>query len=153
MKIAFSVSATTIACDLDFVPFVEWTARAYDIERDRVIVGVKRYAMFASRGMCCDALKALRAMGVRIAFEEIGSSYANVLAAQQLRPDYIKTDCTSEDRLRSIVELASGIGARTIAAGVATGQEFMASRQAGIDLVQGALLARPYAIQPVSITS
>ncbi len=57
------------------------------------------------------------------------------------------TGC-GDDRLkrsacRSILELADGFGARTVAEGVETRTDFVAARELGFDLIQGFFLAKP----------
>ena len=44
---------------------------------------------------------------------------------------------------RQILDMAEGYGARTVAEGVETRQDFIAVREMGFDLVQGFLFAKP----------
>ena len=75
----------------------------------------------------------LRALGYRIAIDDLGAGYASLNAVALLEPDFLKIDMTivrgideslSRSRLvRRIVEFANDQGIRVIAEGVETKEE------------------------------
>lgn len=94
-----------------------------------------------------------RHIGFRIAIDDFGSGYAGLKWLADLRPDIVKLDMdlvrdVDKDRGRraiimGLVRICEDLGVELIAEGVETREELDALREAGIDLVQGFLLARP----------
>lgn len=100
-------------------------------------------------------LSKLRSKGVSIAIDDAGSGYASLEAIASLAPDYLKItkglistladEPIKQDLMKLLVELAGKIGARTIAEGIETEEEYIWCRDLGIDLLQGYYFARPEA--------
>lgn len=100
-----------------------------------------------------DILQKLRERGAAIAIDDAGSGYASLEAIASLAPDYLKitkglistigSEPIKQDLMKLLVELAGKIGAKTIAEGIETQEEYQWCRELGIDLLQGFYLARP----------
>lgn len=100
-----------------------------------------------------DLLDDFRAKGIEIAIDDAGSGYASLEAIAALAPDYLKitkalvsaiaTEPIKQDLVRLLVELAHKIGAKTIAEGIETEEEYRWCEDLGIDLLQGYYIARP----------
>lgn len=98
-------------------------------------------------------LDGFRDRGVQIAIDDAGSGYASLEAIASLAPDYLKItrslvssiprEPIKQDLLRMLVELGQKVGAKTLAEGIETEEEFECCRELGIDLIQGYLIARP----------
>jgi len=105
------------------------------------------YAVF--RGF----LDEFRAKGIEVAIDDAGSGYASLEAIAALAPDYLKitkslvsalsTEPIKQDLVKMLVELAGKIGAKTIAEGIETREEYESCRDVGIDLIQGYYFAHP----------
>ena len=99
------------------------------------------------------ALDACRAMGVRIAADDVGAGNAGLRLLSQIKFDVVKIDLSLvqagangepvESVLRSLVDLARRWGALVVAEGVETPQQLRIIRDLGIGAAQGYLLARP----------
>jgi EAL domain-containing protein (putative c-di-GMP-specific phosphodiesterase class I) len=95
----------------------------------------------------------LRRLGFRIAIDDLGAGYAGLSSFAALEPEIVKLDMSlihnvhqSEIRQRLIGSLASvcrEMNMRVVAEGVELREEYAIVRQAGCDLVQGYLFARP----------
>src|SRR5205814_6698356 len=95
----------------------------------------------------------LRQRGYRIAVDDLGAGYAALGALATLEPEIVKLDmslirdidrhATKRRVVGAIATLCRELGSRVIAEGVETQSEFIALREAGIELIQGFLLARP----------
>ncbi|MEO8905939.1 MAG: EAL domain-containing response regulator [Polyangiaceae bacterium] len=95
----------------------------------------------------------LRALGFRIAIDDLGAGYAGLTSFTQLEPEFVKLDMElirgidRQDMKRkivnSMVELCHDMGKSIIAEGVETVQERNVLVDLGCDLLQGFLLARP----------
>lgn len=96
-----------------------------------------------------------RNYGFAVAIDDLGAGYAGLRLWEELRPDYVKIDRhfiqgIDEDPVklhfvRSMQELARGVGCRLIAEGVESRGELLAVTMLGIELVQGYYFARPQA--------
>lgn len=98
------------------------------------------------------ALRGVQAAGVRIAADDVGAGNAGLRLLSQFQFDVVKIDLSlvqraGDDRtnsvLRSIVEMAQRMNARTIAEGVETSSQLRTARRLGITAGQGYLLGRP----------
>jgi EAL domain-containing protein (putative c-di-GMP-specific phosphodiesterase class I) len=102
----------------------------------------------------------LRAMGFRIAVDDLGAGYAGLASFAQLEPDVVKLDMslireidrsfTKQKLIHSIVDLCRSLGIRLIAEGIETEGERDAVLRLGGDLCQGYLFAHPGLAYPTA---
>jgi EAL domain-containing protein (putative c-di-GMP-specific phosphodiesterase class I) len=95
----------------------------------------------------------LRKRGYRIAVDDLGAGYAALGALATLEPEIVKLDmslvrdidrhATKRRVVGAIATLCRELGSRVVAEGVETQAELATLREAGIELIQGFLLARP----------
>lgn len=100
-----------------------------------------------------DRVGRLRALGYKVAVDDLGAGYSGLTSIAVVEPDYVKLDMSlirdiATSRLRqrlvaSMLEACNSSGMRLIAEGVETGAELEALRGLGCDLVQGYHFARP----------
>jgi diguanylate cyclase (GGDEF)-like protein len=98
------------------------------------------------------ALLGVQIAGVRVAADDVGAGNAGLRLLSQFQFDVVKIDLSLVQRggddktnsvLRSIVEMADRLGARTVAEGVETSAQLRTARRLGINAGQGYLLGRP----------
>ncbi len=95
----------------------------------------------------------LRKLGYRIAVDDLGAGYAALGALASLEPEVVKLDMslirdldrhTNKRRIvAAIANMCRELGSKVIAEGVETAAERTACVDAGIDLLQGYLFAKP----------
>lgn len=98
-------------------------------------------------------LDEVRACGLKIAIDDMGSGYSSLRAVGEIQPDYLKfdrslshgihTSAIKRNLLETLVSLAGKIGARSIAEGIEEEEELEVVKALGVDLGQGYLFARP----------
>jgi EAL domain-containing protein (putative c-di-GMP-specific phosphodiesterase class I) len=98
-------------------------------------------------------MKRLRAMGYRIAVDDLGAGYAGLTSFAQLEPEVVKVDMslvrgihlsqTKQKLIRSIIELCRDLKIQIVAEGIETVDERNALIRLGGDLCQGYFFARP----------
>jgi EAL domain-containing protein (putative c-di-GMP-specific phosphodiesterase class I)/CheY-like chemotaxis protein len=108
---------------------------------------IEDYAVFR------ELLKEFREKGIEVAIDDAGSGYASLEAIAAIGPDYLKVtkglvstladEPIKQDLVKMLVELAGKIGAKTIAEGIETIEEYETCRDLGIDLIQGYYVAMP----------
>lgn len=103
----------------------------------------------------------LRAIGFRIALDDLGAGYSGLGNFTQLEPDVVKldmglvrgvdTDTTKRRLVRSMIQLCREMEIAVVAEGVETESERDVLAELGCTLFQGYLFARP-AAEPVTLT-
>ncbi len=100
-----------------------------------------------------DRLRAIRALGVTVALDDVGESDAQLAGIRGLEIDALKVHrslvlemafCKSTSVVvRGILSLARALDIQTVAAGVETESQLSQLREFGCSVVQGYLLSRP----------
>jgi EAL domain-containing protein (putative c-di-GMP-specific phosphodiesterase class I)/ActR/RegA family two-component response regulator len=95
----------------------------------------------------------LRAMGFRIAVDDLGAGYAGLTSFAQLEPEVVKLDMslvrgvhaqpTKLTLVRTMVGMCRELGMQVVAEGIETPEERDAMVKLGCDLLQGYLFAEP----------
>jgi EAL domain-containing protein (putative c-di-GMP-specific phosphodiesterase class I) len=95
----------------------------------------------------------LREMGFRIAVDDLGAGYAGLASFAQLEPEVVKLDMslvrtvhaqpTKQTLVRTMIAMCRELGMQVVAEGIETPEERDAIAEAGCDLMQGYLFARP----------
>ena len=153
--LSLNVHASTLGRDRDFAAFLAVAAERHDVDPARLTVEIVEHTQSWDGVTFDGALRALRAMGVRIALDDVGLGHSNYRMMLDAQPDYLKVDryfvhgargdAQRRAVLDSIAQLAAKLGARTVGEGVEDAADLGTLREFGIDLAQGNLLARPLA--------
>lgn len=95
----------------------------------------------------------LRDMGFRIAVDDLGAGYAGLTSFAQLEPEVVKLDMslvrgvhgqpTKLTLVRTMIAMCRELGMQVVAEGIETTEERDAIVDAGCDLMQGYLFAKP----------
>lgn len=122
---------------------------------DRVVLEITERGAIDEVSDLVDRIRRLRALGFRLAIDDLGAGYAGLTSVAVLEPDFVKLDmsltrdlASSPLRRRlvgSMVEACRDVGMRLVAEGVETIHELNALRELGCDLLQGYHFARPSA--------
>jgi EAL domain-containing protein (putative c-di-GMP-specific phosphodiesterase class I) len=101
----------------------------------------------------------LRALGYRIAIDDLGAGYAGLTSFAQLEPEVVKVDMSlvrgidssavKQKLVRSIIALCTELGIQLVAEGIETVGERDMLIELGGDLCQGYLFAKPGRGYPV----
>jgi EAL domain-containing protein (putative c-di-GMP-specific phosphodiesterase class I) len=95
----------------------------------------------------------LREMGFRVAVDDLGAGYAGLTSFAQLEPEVVKLDMslvrnvhlqpTKQTLVRTMIAMCHELGMEVVAEGIETPEERDAIVEAGCDLMQGYLFAKP----------
>jgi EAL domain-containing protein (putative c-di-GMP-specific phosphodiesterase class I) len=153
LSLSLNVHASTLSRDTDFPRALALHAAAAGIVPSRVTVELVESSAPDDDAAFARALRDLRAMGFRLAIDDVGLGHSNLKLFVDVRPDYVKIDrffvAGVEDDayrhaiLRSIADLGRNVGALVVAEGVESKRTLDAVIDARICLIQGHLLARP----------
>lgn len=130
-------------------------AQQLGIDPQRVVIELTEQQPAYDYELLRDAVQHYRAMGFRIAIDDLGEGFSSLRLWSELRPEFVKIDmhfiqgCDSDpvklQFLRSIQEIARNAGSQVIAEGIETLAELNCVRDLGIALGQGYYFARPCA--------
>jgi EAL domain-containing protein (putative c-di-GMP-specific phosphodiesterase class I) len=118
-----------------------------------LIVAIRAAEVIRDLDLMKTVARRLRHHNIAIAIDELGMEWTSFLGLHDLPFVELKVDpqfiagCADDRRrqatCRRILELADAMGARTVADGVASRADFLAVREMGFHLAQGALFANP----------
>jgi EAL domain-containing protein (putative c-di-GMP-specific phosphodiesterase class I) len=127
-----------------------------------VYIEITESVPFSHFDLCVSMLREIQSRGnVHLVIDDLGAGYSNLQRIVDLAPSIVKLDMQlvrGIDRLprkqkliKSIVSMCGDQGARVVAEGIETVPELNAVIDAGVQLGQGYLLARPaYPIPPIT---
>jgi EAL domain-containing protein (putative c-di-GMP-specific phosphodiesterase class I) len=158
--IGLNVEATTLVSDLVFPEYLRCVAASYGVIPSRLVIEIVEQTWPADVRAFRSSVAELRAMGMRIALDDIGRAHSNYRMMLETRPDFFKidryfvsgahADPLRREVLRSIADLARSFGARVVAEGIEEPADLDAVRTLGIELVQGFLVSPLVANAPGS---
>jgi EAL domain-containing protein (putative c-di-GMP-specific phosphodiesterase class I) len=150
-NVAFNISAISLQ-RLDFPDLVERICNELDVPTDRLVLELTEGATQPLIKLM-DTLTRFRIKGIGLAIDDFGTGYSSLMQLRQLPFTEVKIDRQfvrdlpeardSRVIVRSIVELAHGLGLTATAEGVETAEQLRYLRTTGCDVAQGYLVARP----------
>jgi EAL domain-containing protein (putative c-di-GMP-specific phosphodiesterase class I) len=130
-----------------------------DLDPARLILEVSENVAVAHLEDTIKLTKQLRGLGCGFALDDFGSTFASFRHLRDLPVNYLKIDgdlvvTVTESRtgqltIKSLVELAKGLGAETIAEFVSDDQTLEFLREQGVGYAQGYRIGRPRPIDEV----
>ena len=157
--IAFNISALSLE-HLDFPDLVERMCRALNVPTDRLVLELTEGATQPLIKLM-DTLTRFRIKGIGLAIDDFGVGYSTLMQLRQLPFTDLKIDrffvddapTSAESALivRSMIDLAHGLGLTVTAEGVETEAQLQLLCDMGCDVAQGYLIARPlepHALKP-----
>jgi EAL domain-containing protein (putative c-di-GMP-specific phosphodiesterase class I)/GGDEF domain-containing protein len=124
------------------------------VDPGRVVIELTEDAGF-DFGLVRESLRLYRAMGFRVAIDDLGEGFASLRLWSELEPEFVKADkhfVTGIARdslklqfLRAIQSIAHASGAQVIAEGIESADDFKLVKELGIACGQGWFIGRPQA--------
>jgi EAL domain-containing protein (putative c-di-GMP-specific phosphodiesterase class I) len=158
--LGINVHASTLAMDAGFVDFFAAQLKRRGICPSRTVVEVVEQAPPWDLSGLRAAVASLRALGAKVALDDVGQGYSNYMMILECLPDYLKVDrhfvdgCHADFHRRAVLasmaQLARAFGARVVAEGVEEAADLTAVRRLGIALVQGFLMAEPAPVEGIA---
>ena len=149
--IAFNISALSLD-QLDFPDLVERMCRALGVPTERLVLELTEGATQPLIKLM-DTLTRFRIKGIGLAVDDFGTGYSTLMQLRQLPFTELKIDrffitdaATSADSaliVKTMIDLAHGLGLSCTAEGVETAEQLAMLRELGCDVAQGYLLAQP----------
>ncbi|MCC6333638.1 MAG: EAL domain-containing protein [Myxococcales bacterium] len=122
-------------------------------QASRVVLEITERASIADLRDVLSRVSALRALGYRVAIDDLGAGYAGLTTFAQVQPEFVKLDGSlvrgiEKDRARqvvvsSMINAARALGSQVIAEALETRAERQQLEALGVDLLQGFYFCRP----------
>src|SRR3954451_17695370 len=145
--------------DPELTSLIEQQIAVTDLDPARLILEVSENVVAANLDAAQRLAKRLRGLGCGFALDDFGSTFASFRHLRDLPINYLKIDgdlvvTVTESRtgqltIKSLVELARGLGAETIAEYVSDDQTLEFLREQGVGYAQGYRIGRPRPIEEV----
>jgi EAL domain-containing protein (putative c-di-GMP-specific phosphodiesterase class I) len=158
LRLEVNIAGQSLA-DAELTALIEQQIAMTDLDPARLILEVSENVAAAHLEECKHLAKRLRGLGCGFALDDFGSTFASFRHLRDLPVNYLKIDgdlvvTVTESRtgqltIRSLVELAKGLGAETIAEYVSDDQTLEFLREAGVGYAQGYRIGRPRPIEEV----
>jgi EAL domain-containing protein (putative c-di-GMP-specific phosphodiesterase class I) len=150
-RLAFNISAVSLQ-RLEFPDLVEGMCREMGVPTDRLVLELTEGATQPLVRLM-DTLTRFRIKGMGLAIDDFGTGYSSLMQLRQLPFTEVKIDrCFVEDLpaahdsrliVKTITELAHGLGLIATAEGVETIEQLRSVRELGCDVAQGYLISPP----------
>jgi diguanylate cyclase (GGDEF)-like protein/PAS domain S-box-containing protein len=141
------------AGDPDLLALIEGELRTHEVDPAQVIFEITETTAVANIPRAQEFAHRLAALGCRFALDDFGAAFASFYYLKHLPFDYLKIDgefvrgCVADrtDQLviQAVVDIAKGLGKRTVAEMVGDEETLKLVRDLGVDFVQGFHLGRP----------
>jgi diguanylate cyclase (GGDEF)-like protein len=150
--ISVNLDAHVLLCE-ETLPFIEETLAQAGITPNLLTLEVLETYDIPDMKRCAALLTAARALGIRIAMDDLGSGYSSMLNIRELPWDIVKLDRAFVAAVRQrpddimfvalVQSLTSALGIDLIVEGVEDEAVLDALRVMGVRLIQGYVIARP----------
>jgi diguanylate cyclase (GGDEF)-like protein/PAS domain S-box-containing protein len=139
--------------DPELLALIEGELRAHEVDPAQVIFEITETTAVANIPRAQEFAHRLAALGCRFALDDFGAAFASFYYLKHLPFDYLKIDgefvrgCVADrtDQLviQAVVDIARGLGKRTVAEMVGDEETLKLVRDLGVDYVQGFHIGRP----------
>jgi EAL domain-containing protein (putative c-di-GMP-specific phosphodiesterase class I) len=150
-RLAFNISAVSLQ-RLDFPDLVERMCGLLEVPTDRLVLELTEGATQPLVKLM-DTLTRFRIKGIGLAIDDFGTGYSSLMQLRQLPFTEVKIDQSfiadaptardSELIVKTIIDLAHGLGLTATAEGVETLEQLRLVHRLGCDVVQGYLISQP----------
>jgi diguanylate cyclase (GGDEF)-like protein len=139
--------------DPDLLALIEGELRTHEVEPSQVIFEITETTAVANIPRAQEFAHRLAALGCRFALDDFGAAFASFYYLKHLPFDYLKidgefvrgcvTDRTDQLVIQAVVDIARGLGKRTVAEMVGDEETMALVRDLGVDHAQGFHIGKP----------
>jgi EAL domain-containing protein (putative c-di-GMP-specific phosphodiesterase class I) len=158
LQLEVNLSAKSL-CDPQFPQWVEERLASASIDASSLIFEITETAAIANMDEAKNFVNRLTALGCRFALDDFGAGFGSFHYVKYLPIDYVKIDgdfvrnlpesATDQSVVKAIVQLARGLGKKTIAEFVSDDRTVDLLREYGVDYAQGYHVGRPRPVREV----
>jgi diguanylate cyclase len=139
--------------ETDLPYYVDRALRTWNVRGSSIVIEITETAMMVEQTMAHEALRQLKALGVRLSVDDFGTGYSSMQYLAELPLDELKIDLSfvkamldqpqNAKIVRSLIDLAHNLELKVVAEGVENPQILAALNQLGCDHAQGWDVGKP----------
>jgi diguanylate cyclase (GGDEF)-like protein len=152
LAIAVNVSAHQLARK-EFAEDVRRALESSGIDPSLLTLELTETTLMRDVSAACEALKEIKALGVRVAIDDFGTGYASLSQLQRMPADILKIDRSfiaalndggqSRELLQAILGVGEALSLSVIAEGIEERDQLATLEAMGCEMAQGFLLGKP----------
>lgn len=153
-NVGFSINLSGLSVgDAEMLALIERSIEETALDPKRITFEVTETAACENMSLAAEFIGRIRQLGCQISLDDFGVGFSSFSYLKNLHVDILKIDGSfirdivdnQEDQLfvKALVDVARGMGIRTIAEFVETEAAFRLLRRLGVDYVQGYFIGRP----------
>ncbi|WP_195837426.1 EAL domain-containing protein [Lactobacillus porci] len=154
--ISFNISRTDLET-IDVFSAIEQIVNDYQLDRSKLHVEITESALNDNSDAMIRAVNKFHELGYEVWMDDFGSGYSSLNVLKDYHFDVIKIDMIflrnfderSQEIIKSVCEMAKGLGIQTVCEGVETQAEFDFLKETGCDYAQGFLFSPPIPLKEV----
>jgi diguanylate cyclase (GGDEF)-like protein/PAS domain S-box-containing protein len=160
VHLSVNLSAKSLA-DSELPAFVERALDEAGIDGHGLCVEITETAAIVNLERAREISQLLAELGCEVALDDFGAGFASFYYLKHMAFDYVKIDGefirhvvdnhVNQLVVRSVVEIARGLGKRTIAEFVGDAESVEMLKRYGVDYVQGDYIARPQSLEALEL--
>ncbi len=148
--------------DLDAIAATAAAAEAAGIDADQIVLEATERNRYASLDDVADQIEQIRAMGMRIAVDDVGDGFSSLSVIAAFKPDVVKLSgnltrglpgTEAESVIKAVVQMSHAMGSWVVAENIETMQQADQVRALGVDWGQGHFFGSPIQRTPGSLES
>jgi len=150
---AFNISANSFKDDI----FISKLMGLCQLFGDNLVIEITERTVLQDFQRAKEILSSIRGFGTKIALDDFGTYYSSLSYIKNIELDIIKIDISfvkdivfdkrSLAVVKAIINLARELNTKTIAEGVEKEEQYNLLKEAGCDIAQGYLFAKPMSIE------
>jgi EAL domain-containing protein (putative c-di-GMP-specific phosphodiesterase class I) len=139
--------------EIDLPFYVDRALRTWNVRGSSIVIEITETAMMVEQVTSHEALRQLKALGVKLSVDDFGTGYSSMQYLAQLPLDELKIDLSfvkamldqpqNAKIVRSLIDLAHNLELKVVAEGVETQEILAALTGLGCDQAQGWDVGRP----------
>ena len=139
--------------EADLPYYVDRALRTWNVRGSTIVIEITETAMMVDQSVSHEALRQLKALGVRLSVDDFGTGYSSMQYLAQLPLDELKIDLSfvramleqpqNAKIVRSLIDLAHNLELEVVAEGVENQAILTALDQLGCDYAQGYDIGKP----------
>lgn len=154
LEVSVNLSGRQLA-QSDLIPFIAATVARAGFDPDRIRFGceVTESVLMSDPEAAAERLRELRELGVTLSIDDFGTGYSSLAYLKRFPASTLKidrsfvmgvdSDPTDHAIIRSVIELAHGLGLSVVAEGIETPEQLRVLGDLRADTAQGFLFERP----------
>jgi len=139
--------------ETDLPYYVDRALRTWNVHGSSIVIEITETAMMVEQATSHEALRQLKALGVKLSVDDFGTGYSSMQYLAQLPLDELKIDLSfvtamldqpqNAKIVRSLIDLAHNLDLKVVAEGVENPEILAALNQLGCDHAQGYDVGKP----------